>query len=57
VQAAEIIFSLVVVMTAWRRLVNLGKKLCLFVCYVKQVGDKQWVDKGGASIQCRQEVG
>ncbi len=30
---------------------------CLFVCYVKQVGRKQWVAKGIASIQWRGEVG
>ncbi len=30
---------------------SLGRKLCLFVCYVKQVGNKQWVVKGIASIQ------
>ncbi len=36
---------------------SLGKKLCLFVCYVKHVDNRRWVDKGVASIQWRQEVG
>ncbi len=48
---------LVVAMTTWRRLLNLGKKLCLFMCYVEQVGNKQWVAKGVVSIQWRGEVG
>ncbi len=34
---------------------SLGRKLCLFTCYVKQVGGKQWVAKGAASIQWRGE--
>ncbi len=33
------------VMTASRRLVNLGTNLCLFVYYVEQVDNKQWVAK------------
>jgi len=37
--------------------VSLGRKLCLFACYVKQVGNKQWVAKGATSIQWRGEVG
>ncbi len=48
---------LVIVMTTWKRLVSLGRKLCLFVCYVEQVGNKQWVAKGVASIQWRREIG
>ncbi len=36
---------------------SLGRKLCLFVCYVEQVGNKQWVAKGVASIQWRREIG
>jgi hypothetical protein len=52
-----IIFLLVVAMTAWRRLMSLGRKLCLFTCYVRQVGSKQLVAKGVASIQWRGEVG
>jgi len=46
-----------VIMTAWRRLVSLSKKLCLFVCYVKHVASKQWVAKGAASIEWRREIG
>jgi hypothetical protein len=37
--------------------VSLGRKLCLFVCYMKHVGSKQWVAKGTVSIQWRREVG
>jgi hypothetical protein len=47
---------LVIVMIVWRRLVSLSKKLCLFVCYVEQVGNKQWVGKGTASIQWKGKV-
>ncbi len=36
---------------------SLGRKLCLFLCYVKQVGSKQWVAKGATNIQWRGEVG
>jgi len=36
---------------------SLGKKLCLFVCYAKQIDSKQWVAKGATSIQWRGEVG
>ncbi len=36
---------------------SLGRKLCLFVCYVKQVDSLQWVVKGVVSIQWRREVG
>jgi hypothetical protein len=36
--------------------VSLGRKLCLFVCYVEQVGKKQWVAKGVVSIQWRREI-
>ncbi len=36
---------------------SLGRKLCLFVCYVKQVGNKQWVAKGVANIQWKGKVG
>jgi hypothetical protein len=46
-----------ILMTPWKRLVSLGRKLCLFVCYVKQVGSKQWVAKGVASIQWKKEIG
>jgi hypothetical protein len=45
-----------VVMTTWRRLVSLGRKLCLFVCYVKHVANKQWVAKGVASVEWRGEI-
>ncbi len=48
---------LVVVMTPWKTLVSLGRKLCLFVCYVKHVGNKQWVAKGTVSIEWRREIG
>jgi hypothetical protein len=36
---------------------NLGRKLCLFVYYVKQVDKKQWVAKNVANIQWRGRVG
>ncbi len=32
-------------MTSSKRLVSLGRKLCLFVYYVEQVDNKQWVAK------------
>ncbi len=32
---------------------NLGGKLCLFVCYVKHVDNKRWGDKGIISIHWR----
>jgi hypothetical protein len=32
-------------MTASRRLVRLGRKLCLFVYYVEQINNKQWMVK------------
>jgi hypothetical protein len=32
-------------MTALKRLVSLGRKLCLFVYYVEQINNKQWVAK------------
>jgi len=32
---------LVFVMAVWKRLVSLGRKFCLFVCHVEQVGSKQ----------------
>jgi hypothetical protein len=35
---------------------SLGRKFCLFMCYVKYVGNKQWVAKGVANIQWRGEV-
>jgi hypothetical protein len=38
-------YLLVAIMTASRRLVNLGKKLCLFVYYVEHINNKQWVAK------------
>jgi len=37
--------------------VSLGRKLCLFVCYVEHVGNKQWVAKGIVSIQWKREIG
>jgi len=46
-----------IVMISWKRLVSLGRKLCLFMCYVEQVGSKQWVAKGVASIESRREKG
>ncbi len=36
---------------------SLGRKLCLFVCYVEHVGNKKWVAKAAASIQWRREIG
>jgi hypothetical protein len=48
---------LVVVMTASRRLVSFGRKLCLFVYYVKHVDKKGWVAKDVANIQWRRKVG
>jgi hypothetical protein len=36
---------------------SLGRKLCLFVHYVKQVDCKQWVVKDAASIQWKGAVG
>ncbi len=35
---------------------SLGRKLCLFVCYVKHVANKQWVAKGVASVEWRGEI-
>jgi hypothetical protein len=32
-------------MTTSRRLVRLGRKLCLFVYYVEQINKKQWMGK------------
>jgi hypothetical protein len=32
-------------MTISRRLVNLGRKFCLFVYYVEQINNKQWIAK------------
>jgi len=37
--------------------VSLGRKLCLFVCYVKHVANKQWVAKGATNIEWRREIG
>jgi hypothetical protein len=34
-----------------KRLVSLGRKRFLFMHYVKQVDNKQWVAKGVANIQ------
>jgi len=48
---------LVVAMTTSRRLMGPGRKLCLFVYYVKQVDNKQWVAKDIANIQWRWKVG
>jgi hypothetical protein len=47
---------LVVAMTASKRLVSLGRKLCLFVHYVKQVDNKQWVAKDATNIEWRGRV-
>jgi hypothetical protein len=38
-------------------LVVVSRKLCLFVCYAKHVGNRLWVVKGVASMQWRREVG
>jgi hypothetical protein len=38
-------YLLMVAMIISRRLVSLGRKLCLFVYYVKHVDNKQWVAK------------
>jgi hypothetical protein len=48
---------LMVAMTISRILVSLGRKLCLFVYYVKQVDNKQWVAKEAANIQWRWRIG
>jgi hypothetical protein len=32
-------------MTVSRRLVSLGRKLCLFMHYVEQINNKQWMAK------------
>jgi hypothetical protein len=37
--------------------VSLGRELCLFMCYVEHVGNKQWVAKGVASVQSIREIG
>ncbi len=39
-----------VVIIVSKRLVSLGRKLCLFVNYVKHVDNKQWVAKDIANI-------
>jgi len=39
------IILLAVAMTISRKLVSLGKKLCLFVYYVEQINNKQWMAK------------
>jgi hypothetical protein len=36
--------------------VSLSRKLCLFMCYVKQVGNKQWVARGTISIYWKREI-
>jgi hypothetical protein len=46
-----------VAMTTSKRLVGLGRKLYLFVYYVKHVDNKQWVGKDVANIQWRGRVG
>ncbi len=43
-------------MTTSKRLVSLGRKLCLFVHYVKQVDNKQCVAKDSANIQWRERI-
>jgi hypothetical protein len=48
---------LMVAMIVSRRLVSLERKLCLFVYYVKQVDNKQWVAKDVANIQWKGRVG
>jgi hypothetical protein len=40
-----------VVMTVSKRLVNLGRKFCLFMHYVKHFDNKQWVAKDTTNIQ------
>jgi hypothetical protein len=37
-------------MTVSRRLVNMGRKLCLFVYYVEQINNKQWIAKEVAAL-------
>jgi len=36
--------------TISRRLVNMGKKLCLFVYYVKLIDNKQWMVEEAATL-------
>jgi len=47
----------VVAITTLKRFMSLSRKLCLFVHYVKQVDNKQWVATDVASIQWRGGVG
>jgi hypothetical protein len=37
-------------MSVLRRLVNMGRKLCLFVYYVEQIDNKQWMAKEVATL-------
>jgi hypothetical protein len=37
-------------MTISRRLVSLGRKFCLFVYYVEQINNKQWMAKKIAAL-------
>jgi hypothetical protein len=41
---------LVTAMTTSRGLVRLGKKLCLFVYYVEQINNKQWMAKKATTV-------
>ncbi len=44
------IISSAVAMTISRKLVSLGKKLCLFVYHVEQINNKQWMAKKIAAL-------
>jgi hypothetical protein len=33
-----------------RKLVSMGRKSCLFVCYVKQIGTKLWMVEEAAAL-------
>jgi hypothetical protein len=48
--------KIVTTITTSRKLVRMGRKICLFVYYVKLIGTKLWMVKEGAALNGDLEI-